>query len=62
MRISAIHGSPRRIRSTTRILANSVLDGAAEAGAETEMIDLCDYHVTPCTACVGLLVQRVFRA
>jgi multimeric flavodoxin WrbA len=53
MKILAIHGSPRTIRSTTRILANFVLDGAAEAGAETEMIDLCDYHVTPCTACEG---------
>ena len=53
MKILAIHGSPRTIRSTTRILANFVLDGAAEAGAETEMIDLCDFHVTPCTACEG---------
>jgi multimeric flavodoxin WrbA len=53
MKILAIHGSPRTIRSTTRILANFVLVGAAEAGAETEMIDLCDYHVTPCTACEG---------
>jgi multimeric flavodoxin WrbA len=30
-----------------------VLEGAAEAGAETEMIDLADYHITPCTACEG---------
>lgn len=28
-----------------------MLEGAAEAGAETEMIDLCDVRVTPCTAC-----------
>lgn len=51
MKILAIHGSPRTIRSTTRRLAQYVLDGAAEAGAETEMIDLCDYRITPCTAC-----------
>lgn len=51
MKILAIHGSPRTVRSTTRRLAQFVLDGAAEAGAETEMIDLCDYRITPCTAC-----------
>lgn len=53
MKILAIHGSPRTIRSTTRILATFVLEGAAEAGAETEMIDLCDLRITPCTACEG---------
>jgi multimeric flavodoxin WrbA len=51
MKILAIHGSPRTVRSTTRQLAGLVLEGAAEAGAETEMIDLADYRVTPCTAC-----------
>jgi multimeric flavodoxin WrbA len=53
MKIIAINGSPRTIRSNTRRLAQLVLDGAAEAGAETEMIDLCDHRVTPCTACEG---------
>jgi multimeric flavodoxin WrbA len=51
MKILAIHGSPRTIRSTTRRLAGLVLEGAAEGGAETEMIDLADYRVTPCNAC-----------
>jgi multimeric flavodoxin WrbA len=53
MKILAIHGSPHTTRSTTRKLAGYVLEGAAEAGAETEMIDLCDFRVTPCTACEG---------
>jgi len=53
MKILAIHGSPRTLRSTTRQLAQFVLDGAAETGAETEMIDLCDLRITPCTACEG---------
>jgi multimeric flavodoxin WrbA len=53
MKILAINGSPRTVRSTTRRLAQFVLEGAAEAGAETEMIDLCDLKVTPCTACEG---------
>jgi multimeric flavodoxin WrbA len=53
MKILAINGSPRTTRSTTRRLAGLVLEGAAGAGAETEMIDLCDLRVTPCTACEG---------
>lgn len=53
MKVLAIHGSPRTLRSTTRQLAQYVLEGAAEAGAETEMIDLCDLRITPCTACEG---------
>jgi multimeric flavodoxin WrbA len=51
MKILAIHGSPRSIHSTTRKLAEFVLQGAAGSGAETEMIDLVDYRITPCTAC-----------
>jgi|SRR5665647_809310 len=51
MKILAIHGSPRTIHSTTRKLAGFILEGAAESGAETEMIDLADYHVASCTAC-----------
>ncbi|MDD1693120.1 MAG: flavodoxin family protein [Methanoregula sp.] len=53
MKILAINGSPRTIRSMTRTLATFVLEGAEEAGAETEMIDLCDFKITPCTACEG---------
>jgi len=59
MKIIAIHGSPRTIRSTTRTLAALVLEGAAAAGAETEMIDLTDYGVTPCTACDACLLNGV---
>ncbi len=53
MKILAIHGSPHTTRSTTRKLATFVLEGAAGAGAEIEMIDLCDFRITPCTACEG---------
>ena len=53
MKILAIHGSPHTTRSATRRLAGFVLEGAAETGAETEMIDLCDSRITPCTACEG---------
>jgi multimeric flavodoxin WrbA len=53
MKILAIHGSPRTIRSSTRRLAQFILEGSAKAGAETELIDLCDLRITPCTACEG---------
>ena len=53
MKILALHGSPQTICSTTRKLASFVLEGAAEAGAETEMIDLADLRITPCTDCEG---------
>ena len=59
MKILAINGSPRTVRSNTRRLAQFVLDGAAEAGAETEMIDLCDLRVTPCTACEGCSLNGI---
>jgi len=59
MKIIAINGSPRTLRSTTRTLANFVLEGAAAAGAETEMIDLCDLRITPCTACEGCTFNGV---
>jgi len=51
MKILAIHGSPRTIRSTTRRLAGIVLEGAAVTGEETEMVDLADYRLISCTAC-----------
>jgi len=59
MKILAIHGSPRTVRSGTRRLASFVLEGAEEAGAETEMIDLCDLQITPCTACEACSINGV---
>src|SRR5512145_2131880 len=53
MKILAIHGSPRTIRSTTRQLTALVLQGAAEAGAETDIIELCVAKIIPCSACDG---------
>ena len=51
MKILALHGSPRAIRSQTRKLASLVLEGARNAGAETEIIDLTECRIAPCTAC-----------
>lgn len=59
MMILAIHGSPRTIRSSTRKLAGFVLEGARETGAETEMIDLADCRIMPCTACDACTLNGV---
>jgi multimeric flavodoxin WrbA len=59
MKILAIHGSPRTIHSTTRRLACFVLEGAADAGAETEIIDLADYRIIPCTACEACAINGI---
>ena len=59
MKILAINGSPRTVRSNTHRLAQFVLEGATDAGAETEMIDLCDLRVTPCTACEGCSLNGI---
>jgi multimeric flavodoxin WrbA len=53
MKILAINGSPRTIRSITRRLTSLALEGAAETGAKTEIVDLCDSRITPCSACEG---------
>jgi len=59
MKILALNGSPRTVRSITRRLASFVLDGATEAGAETEIIDLADLRITPCTACEACSINGV---
>ncbi|NVO65744.1 flavodoxin family protein [Methanofollis tationis] len=51
MKICALQGSPRGMGSRTRKLARWVLDGAADAGAEVDLIDLADLRITPCIAC-----------
>ncbi|BBL68452.1 flavodoxin family protein [Methanoculleus chikugoensis] len=51
MKITAVVGSPRGMRSRTRKLVNLVLAGAKESGADIDIIDLGDLQVTPCTAC-----------
>ena len=59
MKILAIHGSPRTMQSSTRKLASFVLAGAAEAGAETELVDLADLTVVPCTACDACAINGI---
>ena len=50
MKIMAFNGSPRKKWNTARLLA-AALDGAARAGAETELIHLYDLEFSGCISC-----------
>ena len=50
MKIIAINGSPRKTWNTHTLLEKA-LEGAREAGAETELINLYDINFKGCTSC-----------
>ena len=50
MKVIAINGSPRK-KWNTHILLEKCLEGAKEAGAETEIIHLYDIQFKGCTSC-----------
>jgi len=50
MKILGIVCSPRK-EGNTEILVREALAGAAEKGAETELLHLADLKISPCTAC-----------
>ena len=51
MKIVGIQSSPRGKHSNTLKLLNAALDGAAEAGADVESIDIAKMKIKYCTAC-----------
>ena len=51
MKILAINGTYRK-KGTTTGLTEAALEGAASAGAETEMVMLQDHDVRYCTNCL----------
>ena len=51
-KIYAVNGSCRNNFNTARVL-QSALDGAAAAGAATELINLGDYNFSPCRSCMA---------
>ena len=51
MKIIAINGSPRGMGGTTGRLLEEVLAGAAESGAEVEIVSLSETPIKPCVAC-----------
>ena len=50
MKVIGINGSPRK-KWNTATLVQDALDGAAEAGAETELFNLYDLDFRGCTSC-----------
>lgn len=52
MRIVAFNGSPRKNGNTSQLL-DAALAAAAEAGAETERVDIVPGRPRGCTACMG---------
>ncbi|MFC1674943.1 flavodoxin family protein [Candidatus Omnitrophota bacterium] len=50
MKIMLISASPNKEKSQSFALAKEVLRGAQGAGAESEIIQLCDLKITPCLA------------
>ncbi|WP_165077786.1 flavodoxin family protein, partial [Methanogenium sp. MK-MG] len=56
MKILAVNASPRRKNSNTLRLVEAALTGAADAGADTELLDICEYDIGYCTGC-GICYQ-----
>ena len=50
MKIIGIIGSPRN-NSNTEILVKKAMEGAGEAGAEIEIIDITQQSINPCNGC-----------
>ncbi len=51
IRILGVVASPRGANSLTLKLAEAFAEGARDAGAEVELVDVCRLHVEYCTAC-----------
>ncbi len=47
-----MNGSPRGSRSQTLRLVRAVLDGARDAGAEVEFVDICKLDIGYCRGCL----------
>ncbi|MHB1043453.1 MAG: flavodoxin family protein [Eubacteriales bacterium] len=63
MKIIGLNGSPRPSKSRTGQLVRQILEGARQAGAETEYIEIVDLKIGPCRACdrchkTGYCVQK----
>jgi multimeric flavodoxin WrbA len=51
MKVLGLNASPKGKESQTLRLVLAVLDGAEVEGAETELVDVCEYDIGFCTAC-----------
>jgi multimeric flavodoxin WrbA len=50
MKVLGIGGSPR-VNGNTDVILAAIISGAEEAGAETDLVHLRDYCITPCIGC-----------
>jgi multimeric flavodoxin WrbA len=57
VKVLGICGSPRGEQSRTLRLVNAVLSGASDAGASTEVVDVCALDIEFCTGC-GVCYER----
>lgn len=57
MKALFINGSPRKNWTTFKML-DSAIKGAADAGAETEIIHLYDYNVVGCKSCFACKLKN----
>ncbi len=57
MKVIAINGSPRKGWNTDTLLKKA-LEGAASAGAETEMVQLYDLKFRGCVSCMACKLQK----
>ena len=57
MKVLAINGSPRKGWNTDTLLKKA-LEGAASAGAETEMVHLYDLKFRGCISCLGCKLRK----
>jgi multimeric flavodoxin WrbA len=51
MKIVAVNGSPRGMKGSTGRLLEEVIAGAAESGAEVEIVNLAQTPLKPCVGC-----------
>ncbi len=57
MKLLAFQGSPRMENGNTEKILQAFLDGAREAGAETETLYLRRMNINPCTGCFSCWFQ-----
>ncbi len=57
MKAMFVNGSPRKKHNTARLL-EAAMAGAAEAGAETELVHLFDYEFTGCRSCFACKLKN----